>query len=144
MGDRHGGDQRVSWRLLGVARVLMVRGSLMMVGRFAGFCLVLLIAVVAQAQSPTPGGMPPPPGMSLAQSAAMRFPQPVTVGTLPGRTVLQPVESQNVIGTVRQVVRLRDGSVAIVIDLGGFLGWGTRPIAVPADAMVLLGQDMEV
>jgi hypothetical protein len=31
-----------------------------------------------------------------------------------------------------------------VIDFGGFLGFGSRPIAVPVDAMVLLGQDMEI
>jgi hypothetical protein len=66
-----------------------------------GTALVFL-ANVAHAQSTTPGGMPPPPGMSLAASAAMRFPQPVRVGDLLGREVLQPVESQNVLGTVRQ------------------------------------------
>jgi hypothetical protein len=32
----------------------------------------------------------------------------------------------------------------VVVDFGGFLGFGTRPIAVPVDAMVLLGQDMEI
>ncbi len=102
------------------------------------------IANAAHAQSATPGGMPPPPGMSLAASAAMRFPQPVRVGDLLQRTVLQPVESQNVLGTVRQVVRDDTGAVSVVMDFGGLLGFGTRPIAVPIDAMVLLGQDMEV
>lgn len=34
--------------------------------------------------------------------------------------------------------------MTIVVDFGGFLGFGTRPIAVPVDAMVLLGQDMEI
>ena len=32
----------------------------------------------------------------------------------------------------------------VVVDFGGFLGFGTRPIAVPVDAMVLLGQDLEI
>jgi len=32
----------------------------------------------------------------------------------------------------------------VVVDFGGFLGFGARPIAVPVDAMVLLGQDMEI
>jgi hypothetical protein len=32
----------------------------------------------------------------------------------------------------------------VVVNFGGFLGFGSRPIAVPVDAMVLLGQDMEV
>lgn len=105
--------------------------------------LVLLVGV-AHAQSATPGGMPPPPGMSLAQSAAMRFPQPVRVGDLLGRDVLRPVESQDVLGHVREVVRDSQGQILVVIDFGGFFGFRSRPIAVPVDAMVLLGQDMEV
>ena len=105
----------------------------------------MLAAVgAAHAQSATPGGMPPPPGMSLAESAAMRFPQPVRVGDLIGRLVLRPVESQDVLGRVRRVVRDQNGQIMVVVDFGGFLGFGSRPIAVPVDAMVLLGQDMEI
>ena len=74
----------------------------------------------------------------------MRFPQPVRVGDLLHREVLQPVESQNVLGRVRRVVLDSKGTIEVVIDFGGFLGFGTRPIAVPVDAMVLLGEDMEV
>ena len=105
-----------------------------------------LPAVVSpvHAQSNTPGGMPPPTGMSLAQSTAMRFPQPVRVGDLLGRDVLRPVECQDVLGRVRRLVRDRDGQIMVVVDFGGFLGLGARPIAVPVDAMVLLGQDMEI
>ena len=32
----------------------------------------------------------------------------------------------------------------VVVNFGGLLGIGSRPIAVPVDAMVLLGQDMEI
>jgi hypothetical protein len=122
-------------------------------GHMSGFRIVwirnvfgaLVLSVgVAHAQSTTPGGMPPPPGMSLAQSAAMRFPQPVRVGDLLGRDVLRPVESQDVLGHVREVVRDSQGQILVVIDFGGFFGFRGRPIAVPVDAMVLLGQDMEV
>jgi len=74
----------------------------------------------------------------------MRFPQPVRVGDLIGRDVLRPVESQDVLGRVRRVVRDQSGRIVVVIDFGGFLGFGSRPIAVPIDAMVLLGQDMEI
>ena len=74
----------------------------------------------------------------------MRFPQPVRVGDLLGREVLRPVESQDVLGRVRRVVRDANGQIMVVIDFGGFLGFGSRPIAVPVDAMVLLGQDMEI
>jgi hypothetical protein len=97
---------------------------------------MLAVAGAAHAQSATPGGMPPPPGMSLAESAAMRFPQPVRVGDLIARQVLRPVESQDLLG--------QNGQIMVVVDFGGFLGFGSRPIAVPVDAMVLLGQDMEI
>jgi hypothetical protein len=124
----------------------MVRGDLtpMAVLRVLLVCGALATAGTAHAQSATPGGMPPPPGMSLAESTAMRFPQPVRVGDLLGRQVLRPVESQDVLGRVRRVVRDDNGQIMIVIDFGGFLGFASRPIAVPVDAMVLLGQDMEI
>jgi len=108
------------------------------------FSLLVGSIATAHAQSTTPGGMPPPPGMSLAESAAMRFPQPVRVGDLLHRDVLRPVPSQQILGHVRAVVRDKEGAVEVVINFGGFLGFHTRPIAVPVDAMVLLGQDMEV
>lgn len=125
----------------------MVRGH--MTGarprRALGICGALVVlSGIAHAQSTTPGGMPPPPGMSLAESAAMRFPEPVRVGDLLGRDVLRPVESQDVLGHVRRLVRDSNGQIMVVIDFGGFFGFGSRPIAVPVDAMVLLGQDMEV
>ncbi len=107
-------------------------------------CFLASVVSSVRAQSTTPGGMPPPPGMSLAQSAAMRFPQPVRVGDLIGREVLRPVESQDVLGRVRRVVRDRNGEILVVLDFGGLLGFGARPIAVPVDAMVLLGQDTEI
>jgi hypothetical protein len=107
-------------------------------------CLLTATASVAHAQSTTPGGMPPPAGMSLAESAAMRFPQPVRVGDLLGREVLRPVESQDVLGRVRRLIPDDNGQIMVVVDFGGFLGFDTRPIAVPVDAMVLLGQDMEI
>ena len=106
--------------------------------------LALLAGQAVRAQSPTPGGMPPPPGMSLPQSNAMRFPQPVRAGDLLGRDVLQPVESQNVLGHLRALVRDGGGQAMVVISFGGFLGFGSRLIAVPVDALVLLGQDVEV
>jgi hypothetical protein len=109
-----------------------------------GWCFLAAAVNPGHAQSTTPGGMPPPSGMSLAESAAMRFPQPVRVGDLLGREVLRPVESQDVLGRVRGLVRDRDGRIMVVVDFGGFLGFGARPIAVPVDAMVLLGQDMEI
>src|SRR6516162_11576853 len=100
--------------------------------RARAFGATLVVAAsIAHAQSQTPGGMPPPPGMSLAESAAMRFPQPVRVGDLLGREVLRPVESQDILGRVRRVVRDSNGQIMVVIDFGGIFGFDSRPIAVP-------------
>ena len=96
-----------------------------------------LCAAVAQAQEPAP------PGVELATFAAKRFPQPVRVGDLIHRTVLEPVESRRILGHVKQVVSL-DGGSAVVMTFGGFLGLGAHNIAVPLDAMVLVGTELEV
>jgi hypothetical protein len=42
------------------------------------------------------------------------------------------------------VVRQADGTVGIVMNYGGFWGYFGRQIAVPVNAMVLVGQTMEV
>jgi hypothetical protein len=85
-----------------------------------------------------------PPGSDLGSFAAKRFPQPVRVGDLIQRPVLAPLESRPILGYVRSVVRLANDELAIVIQYGGFWGLGSRDIAVPADGMVLLGQELEV
>lgn len=85
-----------------------------------------------------------PPGTDAATFAAKRFPQPVRVGDLLHRTVLEPVESRRILGHVERVIRFDGGKEAIVMTFGGFLGFGAHRIAVPLDAMVLLGSELEV
>jgi hypothetical protein len=87
---------------------------------------------------------PAPPGTDLAEFAARRHPQPVRVGALVGRRVLQPLESRPVLGHVLEVVRLDDGSEKIIIRYGGWFGFGGHLIAVPLDAMALLGDEVEI
>lgn len=87
---------------------------------------------------------PAPPGADLRAFAAKRFPQRVRVGDLIHRRVLQPIESRPVLGQVEEVIRTPDGMVAIVVKYGGFLGFGGRLIAVPADGIVLLGNELEI
>jgi hypothetical protein len=99
-------------------------------------CLIGATVSYAQALAPTP--------MSLAAAASRRFPQPVRVGDLLQRQVLQPLESQPTLGWVRTVVSLADGSLAVVVNYGGLYGLFSRPIAVPVDGMVLLGRYMEI
>jgi len=87
---------------------------------------------------------PAPPGANQADFAAKRHPQPVRVGDLIDRPVLQPLESRPVLGHVIRVVRQSDGALRIVMHIGGWLGFGGRSIAVPTDAMALLGNELEV
>ena len=105
--------------------------------------------------SPTPDHMPRP-GMTapeMAGRAADRFPQPVRAGDLPGRFLLQPEESQPVLGRVTGLVRRDDGGAAVIVRLDGVLGlnrlglqpvaWsgvGSRLVAVPVEAVALLGE----
>ena len=105
--------------------------------------------------SPTPDHMPKP-GMNvpeMAGRAADRFPQPVRVGDLPGRFLLQPEESQPVLGRVTGLVRRDDSGADVIVRLDGALGltWlGLQPVAwsgvsprlvaVPVEAVALLGE----
>jgi len=106
--------------------------------------LALTILGVCFLAGAAPAQRAAPPGSDLRAFAAKRFPQPVRVGDLIQRTVLEPVESQPILGHVVDVVRLANQQLAIVIKYGGFWGFGGRDIAVPAEAMVLLGQQLEV
>ena len=104
----------------------------------------LVLAILLIAGTTVYAQNPAPPGMSLAEAAARRFPQPVLVESLLQREVLQPLESQPVLGSVRDIVRRADGGINVVVNYGGKFGFFTRPIAVPVDAMVLVGQYMEI
>ena len=96
--------------------------------------LLLFACLPAMAQQPAPSALTP------ATRAALRYPQPVQVGSLIQRQVLRPVEQQNVLGRVASVVRQPDGAVLVVINIGGVFGLGTRPVAVPVEAIALLGK----
>lgn len=75
--------------------------------------------------------------------AQARFPQAVQVGVLPGRRLIEPEESQHVLGRVKGVVQAKDGSNQLVIETGGPLSWigiGTRLVLVKTDDCALLGE----
>ena len=84
------------------------------------------------------------PATPLTEMAARRFPQPVRVGDLLRRTVLQPTEAQPKLGRVRDIVARADGAISVVMEYGGLFGFGARPIAVPVEAMALLGEYVQV
>ena len=99
--------------------------------------LLLFACAPALAQQPAPARP-----AKETERATRRFPQPVRVGDLLRRQVLQPVEQQNVLGRVAGVAQRPDGAVLIVVSLGGVLGVGTRPVAVPVEATALLGEHL--
>lgn len=99
--------------------------------------LMLLACAPALAQPADPASLP-------AGRAAARFPQPVRVGDLLGKQVLRPVEAQDVLGRIAAIARRPGGTVLIVVRLGGVLGLGARPVAVPVEATALLGPYLAV
>lgn len=127
--DHRSGGTEASARRLRAAAVCVL-----------GFCVLGPFAL----PGPSSAQGAPPGGTALAQSAARRFPQPVRVGDLLNRAVLQPVESQAVLGTVQAVVRNASGTLMVVVELGRLPGFGRRPVAIPVDAMTLLGDAMQV
>lgn len=106
--------------------------------------LVLVAMGMTSALAAPPEPDPSAPGSDLAERAARRFPQPVRVGDLIDRKVLQPTPAQHVLGRVAAINRNDRGGIDVVVRFGGFFGWGARPIAVPVEAVALLGEHVAV
>ena len=94
--------------------------------------------MVAQA----PHNMAPLTPMPTEAEARMqrRFPQPVKVGDLIGLPVLD--DDDVTLGRVRQVVRTPQGKIRLIVSYGGWLGWGTRPVAVPIEVVAILARQI--
>ncbi len=74
-----------------------------------------------------------------------RFPQPARVGFLIGLPVLD--WNDNTLGHVQRVVRSGDGRIQLIVRYGGWfgwIGWWQRPVAVPIEAVALLGRHVAV
>jgi len=69
-----------------------------------------------------------------------RFPQPVRVGDLIGLPVLD--DDDSTIGFVRQVVRTPDSKIKLIVPYSRWFGWFGRPVAVPIEAVVILGRQL--
>jgi hypothetical protein len=77
------------------------------------------------------------------QRMAARFPQPVRVGALIGLPVLD--DNDSTLGRVREIVRSPEGRIFVVVAYNGWfgwLGWHTRPVAVPIEAVAALGRQL--
>lgn len=101
--------------------------------------------VVAQAMIPPTGMGAEDEAMAAAHMAEVarmqrRFPQPVRVGDLVGIPLLD--DDSRTLGYVRQVVRTPQGNIELIVDYGGWFGWGTRPIAVPIEVVGIFGRQL--
>lgn len=78
--------------------------------------------------------------MVAAERMRRRFPQPVRVGDLIGIPVLD--NDSRTLGYVHQVVRTPQGDIELVVDYGGWFGWGARPVAVPIEVVGIFGRQL--
>lgn len=100
--------------------------------------VALASLAVALAVAPVVGAEEqPPPELTAEQKMAKRFPQPVRVGDLVGRPIVN--DSTATIGRVRSVVQGPDGKIRLITRYGGVLGVGSRLVAVPVEFVTLLG-----
>lgn len=133
----------------------MRRRSFRIIGAVAA---VVIGASGARAEASNEGGlrlaqaMVPPTGMgekdmamAAAQMAAKdrmarRYPQPVRVGDLLGLPVLD--NTSRVLGRVERVVRTPAGGIELIVNYGGWFGYGARPVAVPIEVVGILGRQI--
>jgi len=78
--------------------------------------------------------------MAAAERMRRRYPQPVRVGDLIGIPLLD--DDSRTLGHVRQVVRTPRGDIELIVDYGGWFGWGARPIAVPVEVVGIFGRQL--
>jgi PRC-barrel domain len=69
-----------------------------------------------------------------------RYPQPIRVGALIGARVGD--NDSRTIGYVRHVVRTPQNRIDLIVDAGGWFGFGARPVAVPIAVVGSLGREV--
>jgi hypothetical protein len=70
-----------------------------------------------------------------------RFPQKTTVGHLIGLPVLD--YDDVTLGNVEKVVRSPDGKIKLIVSYSKWFGWFGRPVAVPIEAVAILGRQID-
>ena len=102
-----------------------------------------LIVVAAAPATDAPADGEAEKELSPEEKMERRFPQPMRAGDLIGRRVLD--WRDNTIGFVGQVVRTADGKIKLVVPYRPYFGWlasfdwGRRLVAVPLEAVAVLG-----
>ena len=79
-------------------------------------------------------------GLTPAERMEKRFPQKVRVGDLVGLPLLD--FDDRTLGRVTAVARTAEGGIVLVVPVGGWFGHGGRPVAVPIEAVAILGRQI--
>jgi len=96
--------------------------------------------ILAQAMVPPTGMGDRDKNMAAEERMRRRFPQPVRVGDLIGLPLLD--DEARTLGHVRAVVRTSSGKIKLVVNYGGWFGWGARPVAVPIEVVGIMGREL--
>src|SRR5271169_676497 len=101
--------------------------------------------VVAQANIPPTGMGDKDIAMAAANMAAdermkRRYPQPIRVDALIGARLSD--NDSRTIGYVRHVVRTPQNRIDLIVDTGGWFGFGARPVAVPIAVLGVFGREV--
>ena len=96
--------------------------------------------MLAQAMVPATGMMDTEHPMPMNERMLKRFPQPVRVGDLIGLPVLN--ENSSTLGLVRQVVRMPQGNIELIVSYSRLWGWFGRPVGVPIEVVGIAGRQL--
>lgn len=109
--------------------------------------LVMVLIGTAGSRLASAQAMVPPTGMeddkkpmTPEQRMQARFPQNVRVGDLIGLPILD--HSSSTLGHISEVVRTQSDKIELIVAYGGFLGWGTRLVAVPIEVVGIQGREV--
>jgi hypothetical protein len=120
----------------GMISALLVVGLAFDPGSAIGSALAAAAPQPSAAASPVAQAAEP----SLQEKMQRRFPQPIRAGDLIGLPVLD--DDDITIGQVRHVVKSPDGHVRLIVTYGGWFGFGQRLVAVPIEAVAILGRQI--
>jgi hypothetical protein len=81
-------------------------------------------------------------GLTPEDRMNRRFPQPVRTRHLIGLPLLD--FSDRTLGRVRDVQRTPDGKIVLVVPIGGWFGWGARPVGIPIETVAILGKQLDL
>ena len=96
--------------------------------------------MLAQAMVPPTGMTDTEHPMPMNERMLKRFPQPVRVGDLIGLPVLN--ENSSTLGLVRQVVRMPQGNIELIVSYSRLWGWFGRPVGVPIEVVGIAGRQL--